>query len=93
MLKQKLVAVEGIEPTSLDYQSSALAVELHRDLECAGIDGALDLGRGRIVLKIDPKRRRRCALPLHSKLVDPTGLKPAPHGLKGRRSVTRAPGQ
>ena len=32
-------------------------------------------------------------LPAHSKLVDPTGLKPAPHGLKGRRSVTRAPGQ
>lgn len=53
----KLVAVEGIEPTSLDYQSSALAVELHREV------------------------------------VDPTGLKPAPHGLKGRRSVTRAPGQ
>jgi hypothetical protein len=26
-------------------------------------------------------------------LVDPTGLKPAPHGLKGRRSVTRAPDQ
>ena len=52
-----LVAVEGIEPTSLDYQSSALAVELHREV------------------------------------VDPTGLKPAPHGLKGRRSVTRAPGQ
>ena len=26
-------------------------------------------------------------------LVDPTGLKPAPHGLKGRRSVSRAPGQ
>ena len=52
----KLVAVEGIEPTSLDYQSSALAVELHREV------------------------------------VDPTGLKPAPHGLKGRRSVTRAPG-
>ena len=51
------VAVEGIEPTSLDYQSSALAVELHREV------------------------------------VDPTGLKPAPHGLKGRRSVTRAPGQ
>ena len=53
----ELVAVEGIEPTSLDYQSSALAVELHREV------------------------------------VDPTGLKPAPHGLKGRRSVTRAPGQ
>src|SRR5437879_7247189 len=52
----KLVAVEGIEPTSLDYQSSALAVELHREV------------------------------------VDPTGLKPAPHGLKGRSSVTRAPG-
>ena len=29
---QKLVAVEGIEPTSLDYQSSALAVELHREI-------------------------------------------------------------
>ena len=27
----KLVAVEGIEPTSLDYQSSALAVGLHRE--------------------------------------------------------------
>ncbi len=26
-------------------------------------------------------------------MVDPTGLKPALHGLKGRRSVTRAPGQ
>jgi hypothetical protein len=82
-----LVAVEGIEPTSLDYQSSALAIELHRDLECAGFDGALDLGRGQIVLKIDPKL---CAA---LQLVDPTGLKPAPHGLKGRRSVTRAPGQ
>jgi hypothetical protein len=32
MLKQTLVAVEGIEPTSLDYQSSALAVELHREV-------------------------------------------------------------
>src|SRR5204863_1942415 len=53
----ELVAAEGIEPTSLDYLSSALAVELHREM------------------------------------VDPTGLKPAPHGLKGRRSVTRAPGQ
>jgi hypothetical protein len=30
--KMKLVAVEGIEPTSLDYQSSALAVELHREI-------------------------------------------------------------
>ena len=30
--KEALVAVEGIEPTSLDYQSSALAVELHRDI-------------------------------------------------------------
>ena len=28
----ELVAVEGIEPTSLDYQSSALAVELHREI-------------------------------------------------------------
>ncbi len=30
---------------------------------------------------------------LTSILVDPTGLKPAPHGLKGRCSVTRAPSQ
>jgi hypothetical protein len=26
-----MVAVEGIEPTSLDYRSSALAIELHRE--------------------------------------------------------------
>ena len=52
----KLVAVEGIEPTSLDYQSSALSLS-------------------------------------YTAMVDPTGLKPAPHGLKGRRSVPRAPGQ
>src|SRR5258708_25068296 len=52
-----LVAVEGIEPTSLDYRSSALP------------------------------------LSYTARVVDPTGLKPAPHGLKGRRSVTRAPGQ
>ena len=51
-----LVAVEGIEPTSLDYQSSALPLS-------------------------------------YTAMVDPTGLKPAPHGLKGRCSVTRAPGQ
>src|SRR6266436_5798942 len=57
MPRLKLVAVAGIEPTSLDYRSSALAVELHREV------------------------------------VDPTGLKPAPRGLIGRRSVTRAPGQ
>ena len=51
-----LVAVEGIEPSSLDYQSSALP-----------------LG--------------------YTAMVDPAGLKPAPHGLKGRCSVSRAPGQ
>jgi hypothetical protein len=33
-------------------------------------------------------------LPLdYTALVDPTGLKPAPHGLKGRCSVARAPDQ
>ena len=51
-----LVAVEGVEPTSLDYQSSALSLS-------------------------------------YTAMVDSTGLKPAPHGLKGRRSVTRAPSQ
>ena len=36
----------------------------------------------------------RFAIKLHREiLVDPAGLKPAPHGLKGRRSVARAPGQ
>ncbi len=30
---------------------------------------------------------------MENDLVGPTGLKPAPHGLKGRRSATRAPGQ
>ena len=54
-----LVAEEGVEPSSLDYRSSALA------------------------LSYTAKRV----------LVDPTGLKPAPHGLKGRCSVTRAPDQ
>jgi hypothetical protein len=29
----------------------------------------------------------------YTAMVDPTGFKPAPHGLKGRCSVTRAPGQ
>jgi len=34
------------------------------------------------------------AIELHRDyLVDPTGLKPAPNGLKVRRSITRAPGQ
>ena len=51
-----MVAAEGIEPTSLDYRSSALPLS-------------------------------------YTAMVDPTGLKPAPHGLKGRCSVTRAPGQ
>jgi hypothetical protein len=55
-MPRELVAVEGIEPTSLDYQSSALPLS-------------------------------------YTAMVDPTGLKPAPHGLKGRCSVTRAPGQ
>ena len=31
--------------------------------------------------------------PSRNLLVDPTGLKPVPHGLKGRCSVSRAPGQ
>jgi hypothetical protein len=54
--KTDLVAAAGIEPTSLDYQSSALPLS-------------------------------------YTAMVDPTGLKPAPHGLKGRCSVARAPGQ
>ncbi len=36
---------------------------------------------------------RCCQLHYPAMLVDPAGLKPAPHGLKGRRSVSRAPGQ
>src|SRR6185436_794251 len=34
--------------------------------------------------------RVHCRL-CYTAMVDPTGLKPAPHGLKGRCSVTRAP--
>src|SRR5690349_2190236 len=56
MPRKVLVAVVGVEPTSLDYRSSALPLS-------------------------------------YAAMVDPTGLKPAPHGLKGRRSVTRAPDQ
>src|SRR3954466_16105472 len=56
-MPRKYFAVEGIEPSSLDYQSSALP------------------------------------LSYTAALVDPAGLKPAPHGLKGRCSVARAPGQ
>jgi hypothetical protein len=55
-IETKLVAVAGIEPTSLDYQSSALPLS-------------------------------------YTAMVDLTRLKLAPHGLKGRCSVTRAPGQ
>ncbi len=37
---------------------------------------------------------RSCVLAVnYTAMVDPTGLKPAPRGLKGRGSVTRAPGQ
>ena len=57
-----VVAVEGFEPTSLDYQSSALAVELHRDLECTGLDGALDIVWNQLIEK-DPQQRRHFALP------------------------------
>src|SRR5262249_5141633 len=41
----------------------------------------------RLAGNLNPETRN-----LKPSLVDPTGLKPAPHGLKGRRSVTRAPG-
>ena len=51
-----MVAAAGVEPTSLDYQSSVLPLD-------------------------------------YTALVDPTGLKPALNGLKGRCSVTRAPDQ
>ena len=53
---RKVVAVEGIEPTSLDYRSRALPLS-------------------------------------YTAMVDSTGLKPVPHGLRGRCSVTRAPSQ
>ena len=55
-MPRKLVAVAGVEPASLDYQSSALSLS-------------------------------------YTAMVDPAGLKPAPHSLKGCRSVTRAPDQ
>jgi hypothetical protein len=86
-----LVAVEGIEPTSLDYRSSALAIELHREVIA---DCRLPIAHCRSDFEpstFDTIKNRQSAI--GNELVDPTGLKPAPHGLKGRCSVTRAPDQ
>ena len=76
-----LVAAEGIEPTSLDYRSSALPLSYTAILECAGNDGALDrfFEKFQQRLKVNPKRRRRCALPPHSKVLWLTRRGSNPH--------------
>src|SRR6185295_10497393 len=77
-----MVAEGGVEPPSLDYQSSALSLSYTAavvfDLRPSVFDRPVtSMNRG----------------PKTNVVVDPTGLKPAPHGLKGRCSVTRAPDQ
>jgi hypothetical protein len=94
----ELVAVAGIEPTSLDYQSSALAVELHRerrDLWALSfvLCTLISFDRRAVLERRKAKYKEQSTKAVGFVLVDPTGLKPAPHGLKGRCSVTRAPGQ
>jgi hypothetical protein len=45
--------------------------DLNHDLECAGRDGALAMYLIRVIrenFRVHPKRRRRCALPAHSKV-------------------------
>ncbi len=81
-----LVAVEGIEPTSLDYRSSALPLSYtakkspRSQVQCPkSVSPELTLDFGRWTLDRG--------------LVDPTGLEPAPYGLKGRYSAARVPGQ
>ena len=80
-----LVAAEGVEPSSLDYRSSALP------LSYTAKESKVASPMSKVCLRpIDFGLSR---LDSGLKMVDPTGLKPAPHGLKGRRSVTRAPSQ
>jgi hypothetical protein len=106
--------VEGIEPTSLDYRSSALAIELHREIildfrflieDWSGFrvfDFTFRVGgfvEERNTLNSKPRLAifqssiKNLKSQIKNDLVGPTGLKPAPHGLKGRCSVTRAPDQ
>ena len=77
-----MVAAGGVEPPSLDYQSSALSLSYTAAV-------VFDL-RPSVFDRLVPSMNRG---PKTNVVVDPAGLKPAPHGLKGRCSVTRAPDQ
>src|SRR5690349_24884932 len=75
---------EGIEPSSSSSKPDVLPIAPSRKKSLVAVTG------------VEPMSLdyRSSALPLsYTTLVDPTGLKPALHGLKGRCSVTRAPGQ
>jgi hypothetical protein len=78
---------EGVEPSISGSKPDVLPVTPSRIVNikivvaAAGVEPAF-LDYQSSVLPLD-----------YTALVDPTGLKPAPHGLKGRCSVARAPDQ
>ena len=80
-----LVAAEGVEPSSLDYREGS-AVELHRGKRVQSLKSKVQSLPGwKMTLDFGPWT-------LDLVLVDPTGLEPAPYGLKVRYSATRVPG-
>ena len=84
-----MVAAGGVEPSSLDYQSSALSLSY----TAAVVFGIWVWISSWLLEGIDAISRAKAKDPSPFVVVDPAGLKPAPHGLKGRCSVTRAPDQ
>ena len=76
-----MAAGEGVEPPASESKSDVLPVTLSRKNWSRRKESNLRLSI------IDRVHCRLC----YTAMVDPTGLKPAPHGLKGRCSVTRAP--
>ena len=76
----------GIEPASSAWKAETLAIELHREVLSKVQRPRSNVSKESMTWDVGPWT-------LDVELVDPTGLKPAPHGLKGRCSVTRAPDQ
>ena len=82
---KELAAGEGVEPSSSGSKPDMLPVTPSRR---RGFKFSGSKFQVRLSTNLKPETWN-----LKLEVVDPTGLKPAPHGLKGRRSVTRAPGQ
>src|SRR6185369_15172151 len=76
-----VAAGEGVEPSASESKSDVLPVTLSRKNWSRRKESNLRLSI------IDRVHCRLC----YTAMVDPTRLKLAPHGLKGRCSVTRAP--